>query len=74
MPFILFFAIFILVSCITNFEICNAKKHPTLGKLGIENPFFPESCKSTCPEDKPNSVGKEIKILKLCYKLNLIPI
>ena len=39
--------------------MCNAKKSKVLGKLGITNPFFPESCKSTCPEESPISVGKE---------------
>ena len=69
MPPIWILAIFAISCTTTILEICHASEAEfdmnRLGKLGIENPFYPESCKSTCPENSPESFGKVLTLLGL---------
>ena len=73
MPPIWILAIFAISCTTTILEICHASEAEfdmnRLGKLGIENPFFPESCKSTCPENSPESFGKVSKDKKMSIYL-----
>ena len=48
----------ILLVVVSNTEISHTYStdfEQKLGKHGIENPFYPDSCKSTCPENSPES-------------------
>ena len=48
----------ILLVLISSIGICHTYSsdfEKKLGKHGIENPFYPDSCKSTCPENSPES-------------------
>ena len=55
-------------------EICHALEAEIdinrLGKLGIENPFFTESCIGICPKNSPESFSK---VLNLFFFLKYVP-